>query len=69
MLALLVRDISCGHCIDRISRAVEDLGAVMITSDLGAKIVEFDERACTKDELLDAIKDMGYSPEEIESSI
>jgi copper chaperone len=57
-----VPDMSCQHCVNRISKALEDLGLKDFSVDLEAKrvTVETDDPA----QVISAVDDAGYPAEE-----
>jgi copper chaperone len=57
-----VPDMSCQHCVNRISKALEDLGLKDFSVDLEAKrvTVETDDPA----QVISALDDAGYPAEE-----
>jgi copper chaperone len=62
MIAFEVKDMSCGHCVNTITKAVKQMdAAAQVAVDLAARRVEIsssvDEAA-----LLSAIQEAGYSP-------
>jgi len=55
-------DISCGHCIQTIEKAVTKLGAKFISGDAEKKQVtlEFDPAAVTMEAIEQALEEEGY---------
>ena len=62
---LKVPDMSCGHCIGAIQRAMEMLdGVSSVEASLETKIVTIQaDRVLNKEEVLAAVTGVGYSPE------
>lgn len=56
---LLIPDMSCKHCVNRITEAVEEKGGKIEDADLDTKLVEI-KTPLSKDELLASIDDAGY---------
>ncbi len=63
MIAFQVNDMTCGHCVSTITRAVKlvDPGAEL-SVDLQAKRVEINTSAADGSSLQVAIQEAGYSP-------
>ena len=63
MITFEVNDMTCGHCVSAISRAVAgvDDGA-KVQIDLGTHRVQIEPTTATVRQLSDAIADAGYSP-------
>lgn len=60
MLTLTVPDMSCGHCVATIEKAIRDVdAAARIDCDLAARRVSIDS-AATPEEIRHAIADAGY---------
>lgn len=63
MLRYAVEDMTCGHCVQAITGAVQGLDpAARVAVDLGAKTVEV-ETSASADAVTQAIRDAGYTPE------
>jgi copper chaperone len=64
MLAFEVKDMTCGHCVSAITRAVEaaDPGA-RVQVDLVAHRVQIDPVSSGRARLAEAISAAGYTPE------
>ena len=64
-LHLKVPDMSCGHCVGAIQRAMEVLeGVTAVEAALDTKIVKIkSDRVLNKAEVLAAIAGVGYTPE------
>ena len=63
MFTFRVADMTCGHCAGKIARAVAGVDAgARVAFDIPGKVVTITS-AAPADELADAIRDAGYSPE------
>jgi len=69
MISFQVNDMTCGHCVSSITKAVKavDSGA-NVQIDLAAHRVEIEPAAANAVELKDAIKEAGYTPVAIGNS-
>lgn len=65
MISFEVNDMTCGHCVSMITKAVKsaDKGA-QVAIDLASKRVEISSSAADADEFKAAILDAGYTPVE-----
>ncbi|MCX7828028.1 MAG: heavy-metal-associated domain-containing protein [Thermanaerothrix sp.] len=65
MIAIAVEDMSCGHCVDRISKALRAAGIEGFTVDLSSKkvTIESDDRGILE-RAIEAIKEAGYDCKE-----
>ncbi len=63
MIAFEVKDMTCGHCVSTITKAVRgaDKGAV-VRINLGQHRVEIEPTEADAQELSDAIREAGYTP-------
>ena len=63
MIEFQVNDMTCGHCVGAITKAVHaaDSGAT-VRIDLATHRVEIEPGAADAAELADAIKEAGYTP-------
>jgi Cu+-exporting ATPase len=64
-LDLAVEDITCGHCAARVADGLKAVDGVLgVSVDLDAKIVhvDYDPRKAVLDDLLQAIRESGYTP-------
>lgn len=63
MIAFRIDDMTCGHCVGTITRAVEaaDAGATVKT-DLASHRIEIEPREADAEQLREAIADAGYTP-------
>ena len=64
MISFTVNDMTCGHCVSSIAKAIRavDKGA-KIDIDLASHLVKVEPTEATSAELAEAIKDAGYTPE------
>ena len=69
MISFEVNDMTCGHCVNTITRAVRavDPGA-RLEIDLAAHLVHIEFTKIGAAELADAVRDAGYTPVAIDSS-
>jgi len=63
MITFEVKDMTCGHCVSTITKAVRavDKGAA-VQIDLQSHSVQIDPTEANVDELRDAIQEAGYTP-------
>ncbi len=63
MIAFQVNDMTCGHCVSTITRALKavDAGA-RVQVDLASHRVQIEPTEADEAELSDAIKEAGYTP-------
>ena len=63
MIAFEVQDMSCGHCVGAITKAVKGVDAdATVRIDLAAHRVEVDAAEASAEELSQAIEEAGYTP-------
>jgi copper chaperone len=64
-ISLKVPDMSCGHCVGAIQRAMEVLdGVTAVEASLDTKIVKIQsDRVLDNAEVLAAVTSVGYTPE------
>lgn len=68
MLRYTVDDITCGHCVQTITKALEAADPqAEVTVDLASKQVEV-TTVRTSSEIAQAIRDAGYTPVQAEAS-
>jgi len=67
MIAFEVNDMTCGHCVSTVTKAVRavDPGA-KVQADLSRHRVEIESAASDATVLSDAIKEAGYTPVRID---
>ena len=70
MTTFEVKDMTCGHCVSTITKAVRavDQGA-KVQIDLATHHVTIDPTEADAAELSDAIKEAGYTPVEVDNSV
>ncbi|GAC1318182.1 MAG: heavy-metal-associated domain-containing protein [Collimonas sp.] len=65
MIEFNVQDMTCGHCAGRISKAINGVDAnAKVDIKIEGRTVSVESKA-TADELAEAIKDAGYTPQVI----
>jgi copper chaperone len=63
MIAFEVNDMTCGHCVSSITRAVKALDKdAEVRIDLATHRVEVEPATAGADQLAAAIEDAGYTP-------
>ena len=63
MIAFEVNDMTCGHCVSTITKAVKAADQdAQVEIDLATHRVQIEPAAASTEELADAIKEAGYSP-------
>ena len=63
MIAIEVKDMTCGHCASTITKAVQALDAsARVTIDLARHLVMVEANRAGAQELQDAIAEAGYTP-------
>jgi len=63
MIAYQVNDMTCGHCVSTITRALKAVDRdAAVEIDLATRRVQIESSGADADELAEAIKDAGYSP-------
>jgi len=65
MIALHVPDMTCGHCVGTVTKAVQDVDrSAQIRIDLDRHLVEIEPGPdASVDALVEAIREAGYTPE------
>ena len=65
MIAYQVNDMTCGHCVSMITKALKWVDpAAHVAIDLASKRVEISSAHSAESELKEAIVDAGYTPVE-----
>ena len=65
MIAFEVKDMTCGHCVSMITKAVKGVDSdAAVAIDLASKRVEISSSAADQDEFRSAIAEAGYTPTE-----
>ena len=63
MITFQVNDMSCGHCVGVITRAVKDADRdAEVRIDLNKRLVEIEPKASDAEQLRAAIAEAGYTP-------
>ena len=63
MIAFDIKDISCGHCVSTVTKAIQGVDrAATVNIDLARHRVEIEPAAASAQELSDAIAEAGYTP-------
>ncbi len=63
MIVFNVNDMTCGHCVSAITKAVNAIDAkATVSVDLGTKRVEIDGHSADASALESAIANAGYTP-------
>jgi len=63
MIAFDVQDMTCGHCVSTITKALKDTDRdAKVQIDLATHRVQVEPAAADADELAEAIRDAGYTP-------
>lgn len=69
MISFQVNDMTCGHCVGSITKAVKAVdGGATVQIDLPTHRVEIQPTQANAAELGDAIKKAGYTPVVVENS-
>ncbi len=68
MISFQVNDMTCGHCVSSITKAVRAAdGGATVQIDLATHRVEIEPTKSDAAELGDAIKEAGYTPVAVEN--
>jgi copper chaperone len=63
MIAFEVRDMTCGHCVSTITKALKGADKdAKVHIDLAAHRVEVEPATADAQELVEAIQEVGYTP-------
>lgn len=63
MISFQVQDMTCGHCVGAITRAVKDAdAAATVRIDLPTHRVDIEPAAADAQQLREAITEAGYTP-------
>ena len=69
MISFQVNDMTCGHCVSSITKAVKDLDSgAKVQIDLASHRVDIEPAGANAVELNNAIKEAGYTPVAVENS-
>ncbi len=70
MIAFDVKDMSCGHCVSTITKALKATDRdAKVQIDLAAHRVQVEPVSADAEELLEAIKGAGYTPVSVEAEV
>jgi copper chaperone len=62
-LTLTIDGMSCGHCVMHVQKALRALDGVEVQDvKIGSAAVQFDPAKRTIDDILEAVRDQGYTP-------
>ena len=63
MITFEVKDMTCGHCVSTITKAVRSVDKdATVQIELQSRRVQIEPTEATADELRDAIQEAGYTP-------
>lgn len=69
MITFEVQDMTCGHCVSTITKALKAVDAnARVQIDLAAHRVQIEPTESTEQELRDAIQEAGYTPLVVEQA-
>ena len=69
MISFQVNDMTCGHCVSSITKAVKGLDSgAKVQIDLASHRVDIEPAGANAVELNNAIKEAGYTPVAVENS-
>ena len=70
MISFQVNDMTCGHCVSSITKAVKALDSgAKVQVDLASHRVEIEPAGANAVELINVIKEAGYTPLAVENSV
>lgn len=70
MIAFEVKDMTCGHCVSTITKALKATDKdAKVQIDLATHRVQVEPASADAEELAEAIKDAGYTPVSIEAGL
>lgn len=70
MIAFEVKDMTCGHCISTITKALKAADRdAKVQIDLATHRVQVEPVSADAEELAEAIKDAGYTPVSVEAAL
>lgn len=70
MIAFEVKDMTCGHCISTITKALKAADRdAKVQIDLATHRVQVEPVSADAEELAKAIKDAGYTPVSVEAAL
>ena len=60
-IRLTIEGMSCGHCVERVRRALQKVEGVEVRSvDVGSAMLELDPARTQPEELVRAVDDLGF---------
>lgn len=60
-LTMAIRGMSCGHCVQGVTKALESLDGVKVEQvRIGSAVVQYDPAKVTPDAMREAVADEGY---------
>lgn len=69
MIAFEVNDMTCGHCVSTITKALKATDKdAKVRIDLATHRVQVEPTSADADELAEAIKDAGYTPVPVQAN-
>ena len=69
MISFQVNDMTCGHCVSTIAKALKAVDPnAKVEIDLRKQLVQVQPLEATAEELSDAIKEVGYTPVQAQSA-
>ncbi|HOX69463.1 MAG TPA: heavy-metal-associated domain-containing protein [Burkholderiaceae bacterium] len=70
MIAFEVKDMTCGHCVSTITKALKAADKdAKVQIDLATHRVQVEPVSADAEELAEAIKDAGYTPVSVEAAL
>ena len=70
MIAFEVKDMTCGHCVSTITKALKAADRdAKVQIDLATHRVQVEPVSADAEELAEAIKDAGYTPVSVEAAL
>lgn len=67
MMAFKVNDMSCGHCVNAVTKAAKSVDAgATVEVDLASKLVRIAHTSASATQMAEALKEAGYTPEPVE---
>jgi copper chaperone len=70
MISFEVKDMTCGHCISTITKALKAADRdAKVQIDLATHRVQVEPVSADAEELAEAIKDAGYTPVSVEAAL
>mgnify|MGYP003439027702 FL=1 len=70
MIAFEVKDMTCGHCVSTITKALKAADRdAEVQIDLATHRVQVEPVSADAEELAEAIKDAGYTPVSVEAAL